>query len=238
MSHKQSNKSFKQSYVYRPVKHDNDKNNRDNNRNFQHKRESVDYKSSNTSANYKLTECSYCYKKGHNEHECYKKLRQQIRHKPKPSQCTAIQKGCHDSVKEITHSNILHDSETKIPRITVNEKVAKYSYDDVHNYFTPFLFDGFVSSTEGDKKTPIRILRYTSSYKSILLKTVIDLNDTSYTSHKILIQWVNMECTSIPLHIINLKCNLINKNKVTLGVVSCLPCERISLLLGNDLGEG
>ena len=47
-----------------------------------------------------------------------------------------------------------------------------------------------------------------------------------------------MECSSIPLHIINLECGLINKNKVTVGVVSSLPCEGISLLLGNDLAGG
>ena len=47
-----------------------------------------------------------------------------------------------------------------------------------------------------------------------------------------------MECSSIPLHIINLECDLINKIKVTVGVVSSLPCEGISLLLGNDLAGG
>ena len=47
-----------------------------------------------------------------------------------------------------------------------------------------------------------------------------------------------MECSSIPLHIINLECDLINKNKVTVGVVSSLPCEGISLLLENDLAGG
>ena len=80
--------------------------------------------------------------KGHNEHECYKKLRQQNTHKPKPLQCTAIQKGCHDSVNEITPSKTLHapvqDRETKVPRITANDKVLKYSYDDVQNDFDHF----------------------------------------------------------------------------------------------------
>ena len=242
LTHKISNKSYKQSSSYRPVKHDYYQNNRDSNRNFLHQRDSVDYKPSNTPANYRPKECSYCYKKGHNEHECYKKLRQQNTHKPKPLQCTAIQKGCHDSVNEITPSKTLHapvqDRETKVPRITANDKVLKYSYDDVQNDFRPFLFDGFVSSAEGENKTPIRILRDTGSSKSLLLKNVIDLNDASYTGHKILIQGVNMECSSIPLHIINLECDLINKNKVTVGVVSSLPCEGISLLLGNDLAGG
>ena len=68
-----------------------------------------------------------------------------------------------------THSNILHapmhDSETKISRITVNEKVVTNSYDDVQNDFRPFLFDSFVSSTESDNKTPILILRDTCSSK-------------------------------------------------------------------------
>ena len=88
-----------------------------------------------------------------------------------------------------------------------------------------------MSSTEGDNKTPIRILRDTGSSKSLLLNNVIDLNDVSYTGHNVLIQGVNMECISIPLHLINSECDLINKNKVTLGVVSSLPCEWILLLL-------
>ena len=143
LTHKISNKSYKQSSSYRPVKHDYYQNNRDSNRNFLHQRDSVDYKPSDTPANYRPKECSYCYKKGHNEHECYKKLRQQNTHKPKPLQCTAIQKGCHDSVNEITPSKTLHapvqDRETKVPRITANDKVLKYSYDDVQNDFRPFL---------------------------------------------------------------------------------------------------
>ena len=62
-----------------------------------------------------------------------------------------------------------------------------------------------------------RILRDTRSSKSLLLMNVIDQNDASYTGHKILLQGVNMECSSIPLHIINLECDLIDKNKVTVG---------------------
>ena len=89
----------------------------------------------------------------------------------------------------------MHNSENKIPKITVNDNVFGYSYDDVQNDFRPFLFDGSVSSTEGDNKTPIRILRDTGSSKSILLKNVNYLNDASYTGHKILIKGVNMECT-------------------------------------------
>ena len=61
-------------------------------------------------------------------------------------------------------------------------------HDNVQNDFLPFLFDGFVSGTEGDNKTPI------CSSKSLLLKNVSDLNYESYTGHKILIQGVNMEC--------------------------------------------
>ena len=130
----------------------------------------------------------------------------------------------------------MHVSGKKIPRITVNAKVAKYSSDDIHNDVRPFLFDGFVSSAEGENETSIRILRDTVSSKSLLLKNVIDLNDASYTGHNILIQGVNMGCSSIPLHIINLECDLVNK--VTVRVVSSLPCEGISLLIGNDLVGG
>ena len=52
LAHKLSNKSFKKGSSYRPVKHDYYQNNRDSNRNFQHKQDSVDYKPSNTPVNY------------------------------------------------------------------------------------------------------------------------------------------------------------------------------------------
>ena len=52
LTHNIYNKSFKHSSSYRPVKHDYYQNNRDNNRNFMHQRDSVDYKPSNTPANY------------------------------------------------------------------------------------------------------------------------------------------------------------------------------------------
>ena len=45
------------------IKHDYYQNNRDSNRNFLHQRDSVDYKPSNTPANYRPEECSNCYKK-------------------------------------------------------------------------------------------------------------------------------------------------------------------------------
>ena len=63
LTHKISNKSYKQSSSYRPVKHDYYQNKRDSNRNFLNQRDSVDYKPSNTPANYRPKECSYCYKK-------------------------------------------------------------------------------------------------------------------------------------------------------------------------------
>ena len=47
-----------------------------------------------------------------------------------------------------------------------------------------------------------------------------------------------MECSTISLHIINLECDLIHKNIVIVGVVSSLPCEGISLLIGNYLAGG
>ena len=39
----------------------------------------------------------------------------------------------------------------------VDNKVAKYTYDDVQIDFKPFLSDGYVSNVDGDNRTPIRI---------------------------------------------------------------------------------
>ena len=119
----------------------------------------------------------------------------------------------------------------------VQNSVAKYNYDDVENDFSPFLSDGFVSCVGGDNKTPIHILRDTGASRSLLLKGTIDLPETSYTGQNALIRGVDMVCISLPLHTISLECDLVT-GPVIVGVMPLLPCEGISLLLGNDLCGG
>ena len=123
-----------------------------------------------------------------------------------------------------------------IPHI-VDNKVVKYTYDDVQRDFKPFLSDGYVSSVDGDNRTPIRILRDTGASRSLLLQGAVQLPDSSYTGERAIIQGVDMKYIPLPLHNINLECGIVN-GKVTVGVLHSLPCEGISLLIGNDSAGG
>ena len=58
--------------------------------------------------------------------------------------------------------------------------------------------------------------------------------ETSYTGQNALIRWVDMVCISLPLHTMSLECDLVTGPAIV-GVMPGLPCEGISLLLGNDL---
>ena len=173
-------------------------------------------------------QCTYCNMRGHTEVTCYRKSRFQS--KASPSQCVAVKSRIANSKHVSSPGTVADDSK-------VQNSVAKYNYDDVENDFSPFLSDGFVSCEGGDNKTPIHILRDTGASRSLLLKGTIDLPETSYTGQNALIRGVDMVCISLPLHTISLECDLVT-GPVIVGVMPSLPCEGISLLLGNDLCGG
>ena len=94
-----------------------------------------------------------------------------------------------------------------------------------------------MSSVDGDNRTPVRILRDTGASRSLLLQGAVQLPDSSYTGERAIIQGVDIKYIPLPLHNIKLECGIVN-GKVTVGILHSLPCEGISLLLGNDLAGG
>lgn len=175
--------------------------------------------------------CNYCKKPGHLEVNCYIKSRNDD-YKPKPALCIVCPKHTPLSTPKHPSQDTLADN---TQRCVDNKFVKyKYNYDDVEKDFRPFISNGYVSSIDGKHKTSIRILRDTGAARSLLLQGAVELSDSSYTGESAIIHGVGIACTPLPLHNIQLECDLIS-GPVTVGILPRLPCEGISLLLGNDL---
>ena len=182
--------------------------------------------------------CTFCKRRGHIDTECYSKARLDNKYRSTPVQCAVYPKHLHTPMY-VPHTPPLEaetDNMVNIPH-SVDNKVVKYTYDDVQRDFKPFLSNGYVSSVDGDNRTPIRILRDTGASRSLLLQEAVQLPDSSYTGDRAIIQGVDMKYSTLPLYNINLECGIVN-GKVTVGILPSLPCEGISLLLGNDLAGG
>ena len=108
---------------------------------------------------------------------------------------------------------------------------------DVLQTYEPFISEVFISP-DGDsaKVTPVRILRDTGSSQSLLLKDVIPLSTKTFTGSDALIQDVECGFLNVPLHVVNLKSDVVN-GPVTVGVMHSLLETGVHLLFGNDLAE-
>ena len=118
----------------------------------------------------------------------------------------------------------------------VEKEVAKrVDCDSVDKRYKPFITEGFVSLDDDSTNTKrIHILRDTGATQSLLLEGVLPLSEDSSAGASVLIQGVELGYISVPLHVINLKSDLVS-GTVTVGVRPSLPVEGISLLLGNDI---
>ena len=71
----------------------------------------------------------------------------------------------------------------------------------------------------------------------MILERSLPFSDVSATGENVLIQGIDMDVISVPLHKINLKSDLIT-GTVIVGVRPELPVKGVSMLLGNDLAGG
>ena len=102
--------------------------------------------------------------------------------------------------------------------------------------YKPLISEG-VASLVGDESSShkVNILRDTGTTQTLMLDSVQPLTENSFTGANVLISEVEMGVLEVPLHKVNIKSNLINGN-IVIGMRPSLPVERISLILGNDLG--
>ena len=118
--------------------------------------------------------------------------------------------------------------------LPVAESKTVCKLDRAVDEYTPFISKVFIHAPGFDNITPITILQDTGGNQSILLENrLLRLAQTS-TEASVLIQGVELETMSIPLHKITLNCDIVS-GLVTAEVHHSLPVKEIDLILGNDL---
>ena len=118
--------------------------------------------------------------------------------------------------------------------LPVAESKTVYKLDRTVDEYTPFVSKGFIHAPGFDNITPITILRDTGANQSILLESRLPRSAQTSTGTSVLIQGVELETMSIPLHKITLNCDIVS-GPVTVGVRHSMPVKEIDLILGNDL---
>ena len=122
---------------------------------------------------------------------------------------------------------------------------AKYRPQGVHEEKSetspgkenPFISEGFVSLTESDEQFPIKILRDTGASQSLMVQSVLPLSGQASLAASVLIQGVELNTITVPLHQVYVRSSLIT-GPVVVGVRSTLPVTGVSFILGNDLAGG
>ena len=102
--------------------------------------------------------------------------------------------------------------------------------------FQPFISEGCVALQKEGPLKSVNILRDTGASLTLLLKDVLPLNVNTLTGQTVLLRGFEWK-EEIPLHRIYLASDLVT-GYVTVGVISKLPVEGISVILANDLAKG
>ena len=64
----------------------------------------------------------------------------------------------------------------------------------------PFVSEGFVSLTKENTQIPIKILRDTGASQSLMIQSALPLSDKASMDANVLIQGVELNTVSVPLH--------------------------------------
>ena len=100
--------------------------------------------------------------------------------------------------------------------------------------YAPFISSGKVSLLGSSVKVPVMILRDTGAAQSLISEGILPFSVESATGEELLLQGVELGHVSVPLHNINLECDLV-VGPVTIGVRPQLPVKGVAVILGNDL---
>ena len=100
--------------------------------------------------------------------------------------------------------------------------------------YAPFISTGKVSLPDSSEKVPVMILRDTGAAQSLILEGILPFSMESATGEELMLQGVELGHVSVPLHNVNLECDLVF-GPVTIGVRPQLPVKGVAVILGNDL---
>ena len=97
------------------------------------------------------------------------------------------------------------------------------------------MLNGFVSlSGDNCPPTPIKILRDTGAFQSLILADILPFSVKTSFGTSVLIKGVECGTVNIPLHHVNVSSDLVT-GLVVIGIKPSLPFKGVHLLLGNDL---
>ena len=100
--------------------------------------------------------------------------------------------------------------------------------------YTPFISEGYISIPGSTTRIPIAVLRDTGANQSLLIENKLPCAAQTSTGCDVLIQGVELETMSIPLHKVTLQSYLVS-DTVMVGVQPSLSIRGVDLILGNDL---
>ena len=101
----------------------------------------------------------------------------------------------------------------------------------------PFVSEGCASLTKEDTQVSVKILRDTGALQSLMLQNVLPLSNKTLMDANVLIQGVELNTITIPLHKVCTHSDLIT-GPVVVGIRPTLPLKGVSFVLGNDLAGG
>ena len=122
-------------------------------------------------------------------------------------------------------------------RVLHKELPTNLVISTVPQEYKPFLSYGYVYLPQSNVEKPVMILRVTGANQSLLLEATLPLSEETSTGVYVLIQGVEVEPISVPLHRVKLQSDLV-AGVVTVGIRPSLPVKGVDLILGNDLAGG
>ena len=93
-----------------------------------------------------------------------------------------------------------------------------------------------MSLSEKDTQVPVKVLRDTGVSQSLLIHNILPLSEKTSPDACILIQGVELNAISVPLHRVYLHSNLVT-GPVIVGVLPTLPVRGVSFIPGMTLLE-
>ncbi len=165
--------------------------------------------------------CEYCHKKGHTKARCFKFIADERGRSGKP-------------VAFVRRDTLLRRKSGEADGNRVSSSKISDEINKVDEIYKDFVYCGDVSDVAN---SPVVILRDTGASQSLMLEDVLSLSPDSSLNAKMLIQGIGGNFMPVPLHRVNLKCDLFT-GPVDVGVVPSLPMKGVGLLLGNDVAGG
>ena len=105
----------------------------------------------------------------------------------------------------------------------IEDKISPDTESDYMENYKPFILEGVVSLV-GDENSSQKV-RDTGATQSLMLDSVLNLTENSFTGANVLISGVKMGILEVPLHEVNIKSSLINGN-IVIGIETFITCRR------------